>query len=34
MAQSKSAFEVLYKHDEVNTWIECEIIDIIQGGGQ
>jgi hypothetical protein len=37
MAQSSSkaaSFEVLYHHDDVNTWLECEVIDIIQGATQ
>lgn len=35
MASQKSSntgFEVLYPHDDVNTWIECEVIDVIGGG--
>lgn len=32
---NKAGFEVLYMHDDVNTWLECEIIDIVtQGGSQ
>jgi hypothetical protein len=33
MASTKSGFEVFYHHDDVNTWLDCEIIDIIQGSG-
>lgn len=32
-SSSKIGFEVFYEHDDVNTWLECEIIDIIQSAG-
>jgi hypothetical protein len=28
---TKGGFEVFYPHDEVNTWLDCEIIDIVSG---
>jgi hypothetical protein len=31
---TKGGFEVFYQHDEVNTWLDCEIIDIISGSQQ
>ena len=32
---NKGGFEVLHMHDDVNTWLDCEIIDIVgQGSSQ
>ena len=31
---TKGGFELFYPHDEVNTWLDCEIIDIVSGSQQ